>query len=76
VNVFNSNKVGVTVFLNRYPLFSLQEAREVKKLIIGGIDPVAYKKNNKDEAVRNVKNTFQAIALEWYENRKAIWKDA
>ena len=61
-----------------YPLLSLQEAREAKKeakkLLAGGIDPVAYKKSSKEDAVRNVQNTFQAIALEWYENRKDIWK--
>ena len=62
-----------------YPLISLQEAREAKtdakKLIANGVDPVLVKQNNKDEAVRNVQNTFQAIALEWYDNRKGIWKE-
>lgn len=64
--------------LGLYPLLSLQEAREAKleakKLIAGGTDPVAHKSSNKQEAIRNVENTFQAIALEWYDNRKDIWK--
>ena len=64
--------------LGAYPLLSLQDAREAKlqakRLIAGGTDPVAHKKSNKEDAVRNVQNTFQAIALEWYENRKDIWK--
>ena len=64
--------------LGPYPLLSLQDARETKldakRLIAGGIDPVAHKKSNKEDAVRNVQNTFQAIALEWHENRKDIWK--
>jgi integrase len=61
-----------------YPLLSLQEAREAKKkakkLLAGGIDPVAHKKGSKEDAIRNVQNTFQAIAMEWYENRKHMWK--
>lgn len=64
--------------LGPYPLLSLQDAREAKldakRLIAGGIDPVVHKKSNKEDAARNVQNTFQAIALEWYENRKDIWK--
>ena len=63
--------------LGSYPLFSLQDAREAKmeakKLIAEGVDPVVHKQNSKVEAIRNVQNTFQAIALEWYENRKDIW---
>ncbi len=62
-----------------YPLVSLQEAREAKikakKLLADGVDPVASKSEEKAEAVRNVQNTFQSVALEWYENRKHIWKE-
>lgn len=61
-----------------YPMVSLQEAREAKlkarKLLADGIDPVAHKGETRDEAIRNSKNTFQSIAMEWYENRKDIWK--
>lgn len=61
-----------------YPLITLQEAREArddaKRLLMNNVDPSAYKQKNKEEVVRNVQNTFQAIALEWYENRKHIWK--
>lgn len=64
--------------LGAYPLLSLQGAREAKleakRLIVGGIDPVAHKKSSKADAVRNVQNTFHIIAMEWYENRKDIWK--
>lgn len=64
--------------IGSYPLLSLQEAREVKiearKLLLNGIDPVAHKKEGKLDATVNAQNTFKVIALEWFENRKSIWK--
>ena len=61
-----------------YPVISLQDAREArleaKKLLSKGIDPVAHKKDTKEAALRNVENSFHSIALEWYENRKHLWK--
>ena len=63
--------------LGPYPLVSLQEAREgrdaAKKLLHEGVDPMAHKKGQKKEAVRNAQNTFQAVALEWHENQLYGW---
>jgi len=64
--------------IGAYPLFSLQEAREEKikarKVLASGIDPVAERKSNKHNSEINSQNTFQLIALEWFESRKHIWK--
>ena len=61
-----------------YPLTSLLEARQArddaKRLIANGEDPVIHKQKMKQTTVRDAKNTFRAIALEWYENRKDIWR--
>jgi len=63
--------------IGAYPLISLAEARqardEAKKLISQGEDPVLHKKKIKYNGVRDAKNTFQAIALDWFENRKDRW---
>ncbi|PCI57113.1 MAG: integrase [Alphaproteobacteria bacterium] len=65
------------IVIGPYPIVSLQEARDARlkarKLIHGGIDPVAHRIETKDHAIRNADNTFQAIAYEWYENRKDMW---
>ena len=63
--------------IGSYPLMSLQDAREAKydakRLLNEGIDPSANKQEQKQEALLNQENSFQAIALEWYENRKSRW---
>lgn len=62
-----------------YPLTSLGEARQArddaKRLIAKGEDPVIHKQKVKHTVVRDAKNTFQAVALEWYENRKDSWSE-
>lgn len=62
-----------------YPLISLAEAREsrdkAKKLLAGGIDPSAAKKEKKRKAVRNAQNTFKVIALDWHSNQKGRWSE-
>lgn len=61
-----------------YPDISLKEARfrraEARELVDGGKDPSLEKKKQKIMAVQDNANTFKAIALEWYDNRKHIWK--
>lgn len=56
-----------------YPVVSLKDARdrreEAKKLLANGIDPGAQKKAAKEELLAEVKDTFQSVALEWYETR-------
>lgn len=65
--------------LGAYPLLSLQDAREAKleakRLIADGVDPVVYKQEQKQASIRNVENTFQSIAIEWYENKKDYWTE-
>lgn len=60
-----------------YPLVSLAEARDArdaaKKLLLKGTDPVKHKDHIRRIQIRDAKNTFQVIALEWYENRKHLW---
>ncbi len=57
-----------TLALGTYPETSLKEAREkrdtAKKQISDGIDPSLERKIKKTGALEN---SFQAIALEWYE---------
>ncbi len=64
--------------IGAYPLFSLADARQArddaKRLIANGEDPVIHKNKAKQTVIRDAKNTFQVIAMEWYEDRKDIWK--
>lgn len=57
--------------IGKYPLMTLQEAREnawvARKEISVGVDPVKAKKL----AVKD--NTFGAIYQEWYEHKKQVW---
>ena len=55
-----------------YPEISLKEAREkrseARKIIANGKDPALEKKKEKALYQQNNTNTFEVIALEWYEN--------
>ena len=50
-----------------YPLVTLAEAREareeIKKLLAKDVDPVMAKRENKKKIIRNIQNTFKAVAL-------------
>lgn len=67
--------------LGTYPTISLIEARDArdkaKKLLAGTppIDPMAYKEEARDEAIRNSKNSFKAVAIEWHGNHKERWSE-
>ncbi len=65
--------------LGVYPETSLKDARmgvqEAKKLISGGIDPLQQKKKEKAQAAIERASTFEAVALEWIENKRPEWKD-
>lgn len=62
-----------------YPLTSLLEARQArddaKRLLANGEDPVLHKKKVKQIIIRDAKNTFKAVALEWYEINKPKWSE-
>lgn len=68
-----------TLSIGQYPIITLAEAREArldaKRLLAQNppIDPMAKKAENKRKAMRNVENTFKAIALEWHTLNKDRW---
>lgn len=59
--------------VGKYPLMSLQEARdrayEARKTISDGVDPVQSKK----KAERD--DSFSSIYKEWYEHKKDVWSE-
>ncbi|WP_158782519.1 tyrosine-type recombinase/integrase [Pantoea sp. BAV 3049] len=60
--------------VGKYPLMSLQEARDkawlARKDVSTGVDPVKAKKNSVKD------NSFGAIYQEWYEHKKQVWSAA
>lgn len=65
--------------LGVYPLISLKEARaardNAKKQVLAGIDPSAAKKREKQLAILNAENTFEAVAREWHSQQTARWSE-
>jgi integrase len=61
-----------------YPEISLKDARakreNARKLIDDGQDPSAVKQEEKQQAIMNLENSFQAIAKEWHENNITKWE--
>lgn len=59
--------------VGKYPLMSLQEARDkawaARKGVSVGVDPVKAKKLSVKD------NSFGAIYLEWYEHKKQVWSE-
>ncbi len=69
-----------TLTIGEYPTVSLAEARkelaDLKIKLSKGIDPQAEKKAFV-QAKRSVEiNTFETVALEWYEVRKEEWRES
>ncbi len=66
------------VALGKYPVISLQEARELRlqkqKMLIKGIDPVEDKRQKRLEQEMFYENNFEAVAREWHENKKHTWQ--
>jgi len=64
--------------LGKYPVISLQEARDMRlatqRLLIKGIDPVDNKRQKKLEQAMQHDNNFEAIAREWHENKLHTWQ--
>ncbi|MDO9105511.1 MAG: integrase arm-type DNA-binding domain-containing protein [Methylovulum sp.] len=62
-----------TLSLGVYPLTTLKDAREkrdtAKKQIDGGIDPSENRKAVKSAKAESAANSFEVIALEWYERK-------
>jgi integrase len=64
--------------LGVYPETTLTKAREkradARKLIGDGIGPSQHRKKEKALAFESTQNTFEAVARNWYENRKSRWR--
>lgn len=62
-----------------YPEVSLAEAREkrdiARKMIRDGVDPTQSKRDKRKQDKINNENTFELIAREWLESRRAGWTD-
>jgi integrase len=65
--------------LGVYPDVSLADARErrdaARKLLAAGTDPSEARKEDRRRAKLNAENSFEALAREWHENRKAGWTE-
>ena len=63
--------------LGVYPDVSLADAREhraqARKILAAGNDPSEAKKEAKRQVILKHENNFEAIAREWYEQRKNKW---
>lgn len=70
---YRFNQKTKLLSFGEYPIVSLKDARdrkeEAKRLLANGIDSGAQKKAAKEEQLSEIKDTFQNIALEWYETR-------
>lgn len=64
--------------LGVYPVTSLAEARnrrlDAQKLLDNGVDPSAFKKGERQQAVAESKNTFEAVARAWHTQNLSGWK--
>jgi integrase len=69
-----------TLAFGTYPAVSLKDARsrrdDAKVLLAKGIDPGEQKKVDKRQARVQASNTFEIIAREWFDARKAGWTPA
>jgi len=67
-----------TLALGVYPDATLQEARDeherARKLLRKDIDPGLHKKISKHIKTEQAANTFEFVALEWFEKHKHTWK--
>lgn len=69
--------------LGVYPKLTLAGARieagKARKLLVNGIDPTAERRAIKEAAEAEslvMHNTFERVALEWHDFKKASWADA
>lgn len=66
-----------TLALGAYPDVSLAAARkrrdEAREIVAEGRDPAALRKDAKKSRVEAAANSFEAVALEWHQKRRATW---
>lgn len=62
-------KKRMLLSLGKYPEITLQQARKQREdflmLLANNIDPLEHRKNQEDEAIAEIENTFSKIAFEW-----------
>jgi len=65
--------------IGSYPIITLAEAREhrqeAKRKLVQGIDPSTAKQTLKQERKAEMDNTFEAMAREWHDHKKAEWSE-
>lgn len=70
---YRFNGKNCLLSLGTYPEISLQQAREqrdiIRKQIANGIDPSENRKAVKLSKTESAANSFEVIALEWYERK-------
>lgn len=68
------------ISLGVYPDVSLAEARgfrdEARKLLSKGIDPSAQKRSDKDQRQEKARNTFEAVARNWWAEHAPTWSES
>jgi integrase len=66
--------------LGKYPEVSLKESRErreaARKLLADNIDPSAHKKETRTQLELQSRNTFEAVAKEWFKQQAPNWADS
>ena len=74
----NGKVVEKRLAIGVYPEISLKQAREcrdeARRLLNDGRDPSLEKKKQRNIVELDRSCTFEAIAREWYENRKGRWR--
>ena len=67
------NMIGLGAYPVVMPLDARTKAREVKKGLVHGIDPIATKKEQKREEKAITRGTFKSVAEEWYAHKAKSW---
>ncbi len=66
--------------LGAYPIVSLAEAREAtlaaRRLLREGKDPSLVRQEEKRMAAASAAETFEVLALEWHQKKKATWSQS
>lgn len=75
---YRHNNKRKQIALGKYPVLSLQDAREVKlekqRLLLKGIDPVEDRRQQRLDSELKHENNFEAIAREWHSQRYHTWQ--
>jgi integrase len=77
---FRINDKMKTLSLGAYPTIGLAEVRELheqaRALLANGIDPCNHKRLMKQAQLESSLNSFEAIALAWYEHKQDNWSES